>query len=60
MFYVQYFISKTHEIYEIMWKNMVEPERPHKHRHTLRICNTYCFSTTTMVMRRSHNVLLYV
>jgi len=49
---------------EIMWKNIAEPERAtdntsHAHcvpdkwvyRHALRICNTYCFSTATMVMR---------
>jgi len=40
-FYILYLISKTRAIYEIMWRNMVEPERPHKHRHTLWICNTY-------------------
>ena len=31
-----------------------------KDRHTLRICNTYCFSTATMVARRRLNVTLYV
>jgi hypothetical protein len=46
-------------VYEIMWKNMVEPGRPRvaiwrmliacwipKATNKLRICNTYCFSTT--------------
>jgi hypothetical protein len=30
------------------------------YRHTLRICNTYCFSTATMVTRTGLNVTLYV
>jgi len=30
------------------------------YKHTLRICNTYCFSTTTMVARTRLNVTLYV
>jgi len=30
------------------------------YRHTLRICNTYCFSTATMVARRRLIVTLYV
>ena len=29
-------------------------------RHTLRICNTYCFSTATMVARTHVNVTLYI
>ena len=49
--------------YEIMWKNVVEPGRqqvtiwlmrsacwiPKVTKHTLRMCNTYCFSTVLMV-----------
>ena len=30
------------------------------YKQTLRICNTYCLSTTTMVARRRPNVTLYV
>ena len=30
------------------------------YRHTLRICNTYCFSTATMVARTRLNATLYV
>jgi len=30
------------------------------YKHTLRIYNTYCFSTTTMVARTRLNVTLYV
>jgi hypothetical protein len=29
-------------------------------RHTLRICNTYCFSTATMIALTRLNVTLYV
>jgi len=48
-----------------MWKNIVQPGRPRKrqyntahahcmldtkgYKHTLRICNTYCFSTATVI-----------
>jgi hypothetical protein len=32
----------------------------HTHTHTHRICNTYCFSTTTIVTRTRLNVTLYV
>jgi hypothetical protein len=30
------------------------------HTHTLRICNTYCFSTVTVVTRTLLSVMLYV
>ena len=30
------------------------------HTHTLRICKTYCFSTATMIERKSINVTLYI
>jgi len=30
------------------------------YKHTLRLCNTYCFSSTTVVARTCHNVTLYV
>ena len=30
------------------------------YKHKLRICNTYCFSTATMVMRTHLSVTLYV
>ena len=32
----------------------------HRARHTLRMCNTYCFSTATMVTRTRLNVTLYL
>ena len=55
------FFEENHVTYEIMWKNVVEPDRPHNSahapctldncvlRHTLRIFNTACFSTSTIV-----------
>jgi hypothetical protein len=59
--------------YEIMWKNIVEEGRPQraiwrmrtacwltKATDTFRMCNTYCFSTATMVARTWFNVKLYV
>jgi hypothetical protein len=30
------------------------------HKHSLRICNTYCFSTTTVVARTRLNITLHV
>ena len=58
-----------------MWKKAVEPAShrwqynvAHAHcmlntlgyKHTLRICNTCCFSTATMVARKRLSVTLYV
>jgi hypothetical protein len=56
-------------IYEIMWRNNVERGRQYDARalhsgylrlqiHKLRLCNTYCFSTATMVARTRLNVML--
>jgi len=36
------------------------PKVTDTHTHTLRICNTYCFSTATKVVRRSPIVTSYV
>jgi len=60
-------------IYEIMWKNIVEPDRPQmtiwcmhvaswitKATNTIMIYNTYCFSTATVVARTHLSVMLYV
>jgi hypothetical protein len=50
-----------------MWKNIVqitteygacELHHTHIHTHTLRICNTYCFSPATMLARTRLNVML--
>ena len=50
--------SEEHAFYEILWKNMVESyRRIHfacrmcKDTETIRICNTYCFFTATIVTR---------
>jgi len=67
------FFFENRVVYEIMWKNVEEPEMPQIiprmhiacidtecYRHTLRICNTYCFSTATMVTRTRLHIRLYV
>jgi hypothetical protein len=57
-----------------MWKNLVQPDRPrmalwrvriacwipNATKYTLRICNTYCCSTATMVKVMRLNVTLYI
>jgi hypothetical protein len=60
---------------EIMWKDFVEPDEPqmtmwcrciacwiptynHKHKHS--ICNTYWFSTTTLIACMCLDVTLYI
>jgi len=47
------FISENHVIYEIMLDNK-------GYKHTIRICITFCISTTTVVTRALVNVTLYV
>ena len=63
------FFSKNRAVCEIMWKNTVKRGRPQMtiwrmriacYKHTLTICNTYCFSTTTVVARTRLNVTLYL
>ena len=59
------FLFENRDIYEIMWKNFVGPDRPQmtiwpmritcwlsKATHTLTVCNTYCFPTALMLARR--------
>jgi hypothetical protein len=60
--------------YEIVWENVVEPERPqidsmaHVHftlgtqgyKHTLRICSTYWFSSAAVVVWKRLSVTFYV
>ena len=66
-------LLKNRAIYEIMWKNTVQPGRPHitiwrmpiecritKATNTHTICSTYCFSTAQMVARIRLNVTLYI
>jgi len=69
-----FFLSENLVVYEIRWKNILEQGRPQKttrrmriacwiirlQRHTLRICNNYCFSSTTMVERTRLTVTLYI
>ena len=45
--------------YEIMWKN-IACWIPRTTIHALRLCNTHCFSTTTVVSRTSLNVTFHV
>jgi hypothetical protein len=40
--------------------NIIRGMRFACYKHTLRICNTYCFSTATMVSWKRFNVMLYV
>ena len=59
-------------VYEIMCKNIVEPDRPHMTVRRLRIacwiivlrifrmCNSYCFATATTVTQTRFKVTLYV
>jgi len=67
------FFSEHLAAYEIMWKSPVGRGKPQmtvwcmciscwipKATRTLRICNTYCFSTPTMDARKPLNIRLYV
>jgi hypothetical protein len=67
MFHKLFFFSENFVVYEIMWRNTLEPEMPQMtiwriliacwitkdYRYTLRIFSTNCFSTTTVVARTS-------
>jgi len=67
------FIFENRVVYEIMWKNILEPGRPHmtiwrmcisswvsSARNTLTVCNAYCFSIETMVAKTCLNITLHV
>ena len=67
------FLPENRAVYEIMWKTMVEPDRPlmairrmrfacwmTKTTDTLKIFNTYCFSTATIVSRTRLSVTWYI
>jgi hypothetical protein len=74
--YDKYFIFlENRTVYEIMWKNIVDPGTPQMkiymshtpcgldtsgYKHTLRICYTYCFCTATLITRTCLRVVLYV
>jgi hypothetical protein len=66
-------LSQNCAVYEIMWKNIVQSDRPQMTiwrirnacwirtaTNTVRVCNTFCLSTATTVVRRSLNVALCV
>ena len=67
MFNNFFLFFENRAVYEIIWKNIVQPDRPHitiwhmriacwipkGHKHTLRICNTCCFFTATIISRRA-------
>ena len=66
-----FFSAENHAVYEIMWKNIVEPGRPHMTRWRMRIAcwtaktethtqDTSCFSTATVVARTRLSVTLYL
>jgi len=63
---VTFFFKENRAVYEIMRKN-IGYNKAHAHcmldtqgyKHTLRICNVYCYSTTTMVARTHLDVPLY-
>jgi hypothetical protein len=72
-FMLRNFFLENHAVYEIIWKNTVEPERPQMTtyrmrisywvslaKNTLGICNINCFFATTMVTRKRLYVSLYV
>ena len=72
--YAKQLFKINRAVYEIMWKNIVELNRPqndntvHAHcmldtqgyKHTLRMYNICCFSTVTMFARTRLIVVLYV
>jgi hypothetical protein len=73
-FHVRQIFSENRAVYEIIRKILEKPDTPQKtircmhipcidtegYRRTLRIRNTYCFSTATMVTRTRLFVRLYI
>jgi hypothetical protein len=66
-----FFTPKNRATYDMMWKNMVQPDRPQmtikystekmqQYRHTILIFNTYCFYTATMITQTHLNVTSHV
>jgi len=66
------FFFENRAVYEIMWKKVLEQDRPQmtiwrmriacrvtKAKHTLTISNTYCFSIATIVTRTRLTVTSY-
>ena len=66
------FFSENRAVYKIMWRNLVEPDRPQMtvkysankmrfaYRHTLIIFNTYSFMTVKLIRRTRLKITLYV
>ena len=63
-----FFFSENRVVYEIMWKSTVQPDRPQmtiwririaSWLHTLRIGNSYCFSTAQRLHDTRLSVTLY-
>ena len=56
--------SRNRAVYEVMWKNTVEPDRPASGGNVIRhmrcacwipkAADTHCFSTATVVVTRTH------
>jgi hypothetical protein len=67
-------VPENGAVYEIMWENIVrargatDDNTAHAlctldtlgYKHTLRICNSYCFSTAAVITRTLLNATLYV
>jgi hypothetical protein len=71
-FYIQFFFEYR-TVYEIMWKNIIEPDWPQmtiwrmripcwvpKAKYTLGICNIYCFPTANSVALTRLNAVVYL
>jgi len=71
-FTINNFFSENHGVYDVMWKRMVDQDRPQTtiqygtcallaaYRHTVRVYNNSCFCTATVVTRARLNVTLQV
>jgi hypothetical protein len=72
LFSVTFFFLENRAVYQIMWKNRVQPGIPQNtlwrlrihagylglQTHTFGTCNTYCFTTKTMIARTRLNFTL--
>jgi hypothetical protein len=71
---VTFYFFENLTVNEKIWKNAVEPDRPHVtfmthahcmldtqgYKYTFLICNDHCLSTAAMVARRRPTVTLHV
>jgi len=51
-------VVQTHGLHTTIWRMRIAYWITKATNHTLRICNTYCFSTATVVTRTHLNVKL--